>query len=79
MTEINIKTENGDLTTDELKKFVQCIRDIEQNMPERHIQVLMNTPEKTVKEMEDVTSSVTPELPFKVIIDLKKQVNGRDK
>lgn len=72
MTEIHIKTTNGDLTTDELKMFVQCIRDIEQNMPERHIQVLMNTPDKTVKEMEEVNSSVTPELPFKVIIDLKK-------
>lgn len=72
MTEIHIKTTNGDLTVDELKKFVQCIRDIEQNMPERHIEVLMNTPEKTVKEMEEITSSVTPELPFKGIIYLKK-------
>lgn len=72
MTEINIKTENGDLTVDELKKFVQCIRDIEQNVPTRHIQVLMNVPEKTVKEMEDVTSSITPGFPFNIIIDLKK-------
>lgn len=72
MTEIHVKTTNGDLTIDELKMFAQCIRDIEQNMPERHIEVLMNTPEKTVKEMEEITSSVTPELPFKGIIYLKK-------
>lgn len=72
MTEINIKTENGNLTTDELKKLVQCIRDIEQNMPKRHIQVLMNTPEKTVKEMEEVNSSITPGFPINIVIELKK-------
>ncbi len=65
-------TAGDTLSVDELKKIVQCIREIEQNKPVRHINVLMDTPEKTVKEMEEVTDSVKPGFPFKTVIEFKK-------
>ena len=49
-----IYVENGCLSTDELKKLTQCIREIEQNDTKRLIKIWMDTPEKTVKEIEDV-------------------------
>jgi hypothetical protein len=67
-TEINIYVENGCLSTDELKKLTQCIREIEQNNTERLIKIWMDTPEKTVKEMEDVINSVNPEFPHKMVL-----------
>lgn len=67
-TEINIYVENGCLSTDELKKLTQCIREIEQNNTDRLIKIWMDTPEKTVKEMEDVIGSVKPEFPHKMIL-----------
>ncbi len=67
-TEINIYVENGCLSTDELKGLVQCIRDIEQNNTERHIKILMDTPEKSVDEMKDVIGSVSPGFPYKAIM-----------
>lgn len=67
-TEINIYVENGCLSTDELKRLVQCIRDIEQNNTERHIKILMDTPEKTVDEMIDILGSVNPGLPHKMVM-----------
>lgn len=72
-TKINISIENDTLSVDELKKIVQCIREIEQNKPERHISVLMDTPEKTVKEMEDVIDSAHPGFPFKAVIEFKNE------
>ena len=53
-TEINICVENGCLSVDEYKKLTQCIREIEQNNTERLIKIWMDTPEKTIEEMEDV-------------------------
>ena len=67
-TEINIYIENGCLSTDELKKLTQCIREIEQNDTGRLIKIWMDTPEKTVKEMEDVIGSVKPGFPHKMVI-----------
>lgn len=67
-TEINIYVENGCLSADELKKLTQCIREIEQNNTERLIKIWMDTPEKTVKEMEDVIDSVKPEFPHKMVL-----------
>ncbi len=67
-TEINIYVENGCLSTDELKKLTQCIREIEQNDTKRLIKIWMDTPEKTVKEMEDVFSSVKPGFPHKMVL-----------
>lgn len=67
-TEINIYVENGCLSTDELKKLTQCIREIEQNNTDRLIKIWMDTPEKTVKEMEDVIGSVKPGFPHKMVL-----------
>ena len=67
-TEINIYVENGYLSIDELKKLTQCIREIEQNDTNRLIKIWMDTPEKTVKEMEDVIESVKPGFPHKMVI-----------
>ena len=67
-TEINIYVENGCLSTDELKKLTQCIREIEQNNTDRLIKIWMDTPEKTIKEMEDVLGYVEPGFPHKMVI-----------
>jgi len=67
-TEINIYVENGCLSTDELKKLTQCIREIEQNNTERLIKIWMDTPEKTVEEMKDVIGSVKPGFPHNMVL-----------
>lgn len=67
--EINIIVE-GTLSVEELKKLLQCIREIEQNKPERIIKINMNLPDKTVEEMKEILSSVKPE--FKYIKVLRK-------
>jgi len=66
--EINIYVENVCLSADELKKLTQCIREIEQNNTERLIKIWMDTPEKTVEEMEDVLNSVKPGFPHKMVL-----------
>ncbi len=72
-TIISIIVENDTFSVDELKKIVQCIREIEQNKPERHIEVLMGTADKTVKEMEDVLDSAQPGFPFKAVVEFKNE------
>lgn len=67
-TEISIYIDNGSLSTDELKKLTQCIREIEQNNGERSIKILINTPEKTIEEMEDIINSVNPEFLYKTVV-----------
>ncbi len=67
-TEINIYVENGCFSTGELKKLTQCIREIEQNNTERLIKIWMDTPEKTVEEMEDVINSAKPGFPHKMVL-----------
>ncbi len=67
-TEINIYVENGCLSTEELKKLAQCIREIEQNNTERLIKIWMDTPEKTVEEMKDVIGSVKPGFPHNMVL-----------
>lgn len=67
-TEINIYVENGCLSTDELKKLTQCIREIEQNNTERLFKIWMDTPEKTVEEMKDVIGSARPGFPHMVVL-----------
>lgn len=67
-TEINICVENGCLSTDELKKLIQCIREIEQNNTERLFKILMDTPEKTVEEMKNVMNSANPGFPHMMIL-----------
>lgn len=71
-TKINITVENGTLSIEELKKLLQCIREIEQKDPKRLFKIWIEPPDKTVKEMEEALSSVEPGFPFKTIIDFKK-------
>lgn len=65
MTEISIYVEHDTLSTKELEKLIQCIREIEQNKPERTIKIWMNTPDKTVAEMEKIIDSCDPKIPYK--------------
>lgn len=74
MTEIIQISTKGSFTDDELKKLTQCIRDIEQNDRSRHIEVFMNLPDKTVKEIEEINDSLEPGLPFKAV--LKDGIHG---
>lgn len=67
-TEINIYVENGCLSTDELKKLTQCIREIEQNNTERLFKIWMDTSEKTVEEMKDVIGSAKPGFPHMMVV-----------
>ena len=76
--EINIYSENGCLSTDELKKLTQCIREIEQNNTDRLIKIWMDTPEKTVEEMKDVINSVNPGFPYKMILKGPKLTQDDD-
>lgn len=71
-TKIDIYVDNGHLSVDELKKLAQCIREIDQNNPQRTIKILMDTPENTVGEMKDVIDSVEPKFPYKLVVKLPK-------
>lgn len=74
MTEIIQISTQGSFTVEELKKLTQCIRDIEQNDTARHVNVFMNLPEKTTKQLEEINNSVKPGLPFKAV--LKDGIHG---
>lgn len=69
---IIISVQNGTLSVEELKKLSQCIRDIEQNKPTRHINIFMNVPDKTVKELQEVNDSIAPGFPIKGVIEFNK-------
>lgn len=71
--EINISIKNDKLSEDELKKFIQCIREIEQNKPERHIGIFINHTETTTDEMINVISSIKPGFPFMKVIRFDKE------
>lgn len=71
-TGIEIFIEHESLSVEELKKLMQCLREIEQNKPQRTIYILFHTPEKTVKEMEGIFDSIKPVLPHKLVIEFKK-------
>lgn len=65
---ISISIDNDTLSEEELKKLMQCIREIEQNKPERHMKIWIDSPEKTMKEVKAIISSINPGLPFVKII-----------
>lgn len=71
--EINISIIDDILSEDELKKLMQCVRDIEQNKPERHINIFINSPESTTEEMKELLSSISPGFPFMKIIKFDKK------
>lgn len=71
-TKIDIYVDNGCLSVDELKKLAQCIREIEQNNPQRVIKILIDTPEKTVSEMKGVLDSIEPNFPYKLVVELPR-------
>lgn len=77
-TEINIYVENGCLSTNELKKLTQCIREIEQNDTERLFKIWMDTPEKTVEEMKDVIGSAKPGFPHMMVLKGPRINEGDD-
>lgn len=70
---INISVDNDSFSEDELKKLVQCIREIEQNRPERHIDMWIDSSEKSMEEFKRVISSVRPEFPYMKIIEFEKE------
>lgn len=68
-------------SSSEILKLAQCIidiekndsnrnRDIEQNKPSRHLNIFMDCPDKTVKEMQEVNDSIIPGYPIKGVIEL---------
>ena len=66
--QIIIIVENGSLSTGELNKLIQCIREIEQHDKDRIINILLDTPDKTIEEMKSLISSVKPGFPYMTII-----------
>jgi lipoate synthase len=70
---INISVTNDTLSEDEVKKLTQCIREIEQNRPERHINIFIDSPEKSVEEMKRIISSIRPEFPYQKVIEFEKK------
>lgn len=71
--EINISVNNDTFSEDEVKKLVQCIREIEQNKPERHINIWIDSPEKNMDEMKRIIASIRPEFPYLKVIELEKK------
>lgn len=69
---ITLTVHNGKLSVEELKKLSQCLRDIEQNKPTRHINIWMDVPDKTIKEMQEINDSIKPGFPIKGVIELDK-------
>lgn len=69
---INIAVDNDTFSENELKKLVQCIREIEQNKPNRHIEIWIDSPEKSIKEMTRVITSITPEFPYLKVIEFEE-------
>jgi len=72
--EINISVVNDNLSDDEMKKLLQCIREIEQNKPERHISIFIDSPDSSVKDMKELISSVKPGFPYVTVIPFDKKV-----
>lgn len=70
---INISVDNDTFSEDELKKLVQCIREIEQNIPERHIDIWIDSSEKSMEEFKRVISSIRPEFPYIKVIEFEKE------
>lgn len=71
--EINISIVSDTLSEEELKKLMQCIREIEQNKPKRLINIFINSPEKTTEEVKNVLSSIKPGFPFMKVIPFDKE------
>lgn len=69
---IVITIHNGTLSIEEFKKLSQCLRDIEQNKPTRHINIWMDVPDKTIKDMQEINDSIKPGFPIRGIIELDK-------
>lgn len=58
----------GEFTLEELKKLVQCIREIEQNDRMRDVKLFMNLPDKTMKQHEEILDSIEPGLRYMAIL-----------
>lgn len=71
--EINISIDNDSLSEDELKKLMNCIREIEQNRPDRHMNIFIYSPERTMEDAKALISSIKPELPYVRVVELEKK------
>lgn len=63
---IQISTK-GAFSNEEVKKLLQCLKDIEQNDRSRLISVFMNLGAKRSKELEEVIGSIEPGIRITVI------------
>ena len=68
----SLSIQNGTLSVEELKKLSQCIRDIEQNKPIRHLNIWMDVPDKTINQIQEVNDSIVPGFPIKGVIEFNK-------
>lgn len=67
---MNLKIEitvDGTLSNEELKKLLQCIRDIEQNNPMRTIYIWIDALEKKLEELKEVIDSIEPSFAHKLV------------
>ena len=70
---INISFDSNTLSEEEIKKLIQCVRDIEESKPRRHIKIWVDSPEKTVENIEDIMLAIKPNLPIMRVIGFKKR------
>jgi hypothetical protein len=73
---IDISIDNDTFSEDELKKLLQCTREIEQNRPKRHIDIFIDSPEKSMKEVKRVISSIKPEFPYLKAVEFENETKG---
>ncbi len=70
--DIKISVENDSFSLGEIEKLIQCIREIEQNNPKRHVEIFLDCPEMTIEDMKRVIQSTKPGFPYMKIIYTEK-------
>ena len=65
---IQIAIKKGNLKPDELAKLLQCVREIEQKDPTRHLDIWINAPSMTVNELNGALDSITPSLRYRAVL-----------
>lgn len=74
---INISIDNDTLSEEELEKLLGCIREIEQNKPERHIDIFIDSPEKGMEEIKRVISSIKPAFPYIKVVEFDNKTREK--
>lgn len=72
ITEISISIDD-ELTMEEISDLLQCLRDIEQNKPDRLFKIFINSPNRSTEEMKQIFSSIEPKFAHTGVIELKKK------